>query len=233
MNGYLSSFLSMSALDGDGLRSVFFMQGCPLRCRWCHNPETHGVGGGTVIDERFFAEKAARYKGYYGERGGITVSGGEPFLQSEFLKAAFRHVRTLGVNITVETCGNAFDEYTKGALEYVDFCYLDVKLTDEREYREYTGGSLDKTLDFLSLLNEMKIKTAVRHLIIPGLTDSEQNLRKLYELVNERYADVRIELLPFMKLCREKYEAMGIKFPMDGTEPATEQQCRELRKYLG
>lgn len=226
MNGRISSFQSMGTLDGPGVRFVVFFQGCPLRCVCCHNPETWIKDGGKEYSATEVAEKMLNYKEYFGSAGGITLSGGEPLMQSEFATEIFKISKQNGINTCLDTSGCIIDRHTEKLLEYTDYCLLDIKYTNEEDYEKYTGISMKNPLEFLNLLNRHSIPTRIRQVIIPGLNDSIESVKKLNSL---KYPCVKeIELLPFRKLCTSKYEKLNIPFPLNGTPEAAEEKINEL-----
>lgn len=230
IKGNISSFQSMGTLDGPGVRFVAFTQGCPLRCACCHNPETWSVNGGTVYTAEEVVNRALKYKEYFGKTGGITLSGGEPLLQPEFTAEIFRLSRENGINTCLDTsgCVPSFDS----VLNYTDYCLLDIKYTTDEQYKKYVGCSLAKPLDFLKQLNNRNIPTRIRQVIIKGLNDTPESIKRLKELVSPYKCVEEIELLPFRKLCVSKYEKLGLDFPLKETPETTQEEIDELKKFL-
>lgn len=239
IKGRISSFQTLGTLDGPGVRFVAFLQGCPLRCACCHNPETWDKNGGTLYTANQVVEKAERYKEYFGKEGGITVSGGEPLLQMQFVTEIFKSAHEKGINTCLDTSGCIINEFTEESLSYTDYCLLDIKYTSDREYRQYVGCGIEKPLEFLELLNSKKIPTRIRQVIIEGLNDSTDNIGKLAEIIKKYDCIERTELLAFRKLCTSKYQKLGIDFPLADT-PETpqfkikllEEKLREILKDL-
>ena len=220
----------MGTLDGPGVRFVAFTQGCPLRCACCHNPETWSVNGGTVYTAEQVVNRALKYKEYFGKTGGITLSGGEPLLQPEFTAEIFKLCRENGINTCLDTsgCVPSFDS----VLNYTDYCLLDIKYTTDEQYKKYVGCSLAKPLDFLKQLNNRNIPTRIRQVIIKGLNDTPESIKRLKELVSSFNCVREIELLPFRKLCVSKYEKLGLDFPLKETPETTQKEIDELKKFL-
>ena len=219
--GWVHSIQTMGTLDGPGVRFVVFTQGCNLRCGCCHNPDTWDAAGGTQYDAVELAERAMRYRTYFGERGGVTVSGGEPLLQAGFVKDFFEACRERGLNTCLDTSGSILNDEVKALLSVTDRVLLDVKYPTDEQYRAYVGCGIDTPLSFLDYLDEQGIATTLRQVIIPTLNDTEQNVIFLKELVAAHRCIDTVELLPFKKLCTVKYEQMGQAFrfaPYD--EPA-------------
>ena len=230
IKGNISSFQSMGTLDGPGVRFVAFTQGCPLRCACCHNPETWNVNGGTVYTASQVVNRALKYKEYFGETGGITLSGGEPLMQPEFTAEIFKLSKENGINTCLDTSGSvpSFDS----VLNYTDYCLLDIKYTTDEQYKKYVGCSLAKPLDFLKRLNNRNIPTRIRQVIIKGLNDTPESIRKLKDLVSPFNCVREIELLPFRKLCVSKYEKLGLDFPLKETPETPQNEIDKLKALL-
>ncbi len=223
MIGKIHSIQSLAASDGPGLRFAVFMQGCPLRCGCCHNPDTWDFNGGKEYTAEEIVQKASRYKSYFGNKGGITVSGGEPLMQADFVKELFALCHNDGINTCLDTSGCTMNEKVKALLSVTDRVLLDIKYTDSELYRNHVGCEIDTVLDFLDYLNFKKIPVTLRQVIIPTLNDNEENIVKLKEIADRHECVDKIELLPFRKLCGIKYNNMGIKFPFaDIPEPSKE-----------
>lgn len=220
MTGRVHSFQSLGTVDGPGVRCVVFLQGCPLRCVCCHNPDTWEVSDGEETDADALVRKILRFRAYFGEKGGVTVSGGEPLLQSSFCTGLFRKLKAEGIHTALDTSGCILNDDVRELLDVTDLVLLDHKYPTEEAYRKNTRGSMAETERFLGELDERKIPVWLRRVVIPGLTDSEDSVRQLVKTA-ERFSCVkRIELLPFRKLCMEKYDALGISFPLrDTPEP--------------
>ena len=212
MIGKVHSLQSLGTVDGPGVRFVVFMQGCPLRCGCCHNPDTWELSGGTEYTPQEIIQKAVRFKEYFGEKGGVTVSGGEPLLQAEFVKELFELCHNEGINTCLDTSGCMLDDAVKELLKVTDRVLLDVKYTDAEDYRRHVGCELSQVLDFLDYLDGQGIPTTLRQVIIPTLNDNEDNVLKLKEIADAHKCVDGVELLPFRKICQTKYSEMGIEF---------------------
>ena len=210
--GRISGIQSLGAVDGPGLRTVVFGVGCPLRCAYCHNPETWTEKGEEVTAGEL-AQKILRYKPYIAQ-GGVTFSGGEPLLQAKFFTALARLLKDEGLHVAVDTSGNVAGEDVDELIENIDLALLDVKFTNEEDYRKYTGGSLAQALDFARKIKKAGKRLWIRQVIVEGINDGEENIRLLKEIISP-FADVidKVELLPFRKLCSEKYDRLGLNFP--------------------
>lgn len=215
--GRIHSFQSLGTVDGPGVRTVVFMQGCPLRCICCHNPDTWDLTGGEQVTVDELLQKILRYRNYFGPQGGVTVSGGEPLMQAPFVAALFRRLRELGISTALDTAGCRLDAQVKELLAVTDLVLLDLKYTTEEAYRQYVGCRMSQVESFLQYLQEQGKATWLRHVLIPGYNDREDSLARL-AAIREQYSCVeRVELLPFRKLCLEKYRHMGIAFPLEDT----------------
>ena len=232
MTGRIHSIQSLAASDGPGVRFAVFLQGCPLRCGCCHNPDTWESDGGKVMTAGEIVEKATRYRSYFGKEGGVTVSGGEPLLQAEFVRAVFSACHEEGINTCLDTSGCLWNEDIEKLLGVTDRVLLDVKYTDEEKYRKYVGCSMEKPLAFLKHLNDRKIPTTLRQVIIPTLNDNEESIRALKEIANAHPCVDKIELLPFRKMCQIKYDNMGIAFPFGKLPEPTPEAVKRLENIL-
>ena len=197
------------------------MQGCPLRCVCCHNPDTWDASGGEELSVDELVEKALRYKDYFGEMGGVTVSGGEPLLQSGFLLELFKKLKALSLHTCLDTSGFLLNDSVRELLEYTDLVLLDYKYTNEENYFKYTRCHLYQVRKFLAYLQSKNKETWLRYVVIPDLNDSDSDFERLAQVKNEFSCISNVELLPFRKLCLEKYEELGIPFPLTNTPEAS------------
>lgn len=232
MIGRIHSFQSMGTVDGPGVRSVVFLQGCPLRCPYCHNPDTWDRNGGTAQEAREIFKTVQRYKPYFGENGGVTVSGGEPLLQAEFVTELFTLCRADGISTALDTSGVRLDESVKALLKVTDIVLLDIKFPDTARYQKYIGIPLETVQKFLEYLQAQQKRVIVRQVITPAVNDTPQDIAALGTFCAQYPCIEKIELLPFLKLCAEKYEAMGIEFPFGKYEAMDAKRTEELKKYL-
>ncbi|MDF3002716.1 MAG: pyruvate formate-lyase activating enzyme [Bacillota bacterium] len=232
MKGRINSFQSLGAADGPGIRFVVFMQGCPLRCVYCHNPETWDPSRGEEWEMEAIVEKVLRYRPYFGTQGGITVSGGEPLLQWEFTAALFARLKAEGIHTVLDTSGTGSLAGAREVLKYTDLVMCDLKFADNVEYRRHCGGTLDQVMRFLKLAEEKKIPMWIRHVIVPGLTDSAERVLHIRGLGESFSNYKKLELLPFRTMCHEKYDEMGIPFPLSGCPECSDRQIQELRAMV-
>ena len=230
--GRVHSFQSLGALDGPGIRFVVFTQGCNLRCGCCHNPDTWNASVGTEYTAEQIVTRASHYKEYFGKDGGITVSGGEPLLQADFVKEIFELCREQEINTCLDTSGSILNEKVKALLDVTDRVLLDIKYTDDELYKKHVGCSIDRPLEFLAYLNEKNIPVTLRQVIIPTLNDNEENILTLKAIAKAHACVDKIELLPFRKICQVKYDKMGIAFPFADIPEASKEKTNELEKLL-
>ena len=236
MKGYVHSLQSLGTVDGPGVRSVVFLSGCPLRCIYCHNPDTWGRQESQLTDADELAE---RLLGFYSfiKNGGVTFSGGEPLLQAEFVTEVASILKKAGLHIAIDTCGTPITPAVEPLLSVADLFLLDIKMTSEEDYKRYTGGSLGETMAFLDRLEEMQKDVWVRHVVVPGINDTEEDIDRLAKLLSGYKCIQKVELLPFKNLCLEKYHALKIPFPLEDTPPMrvdeTERLENVLREALG
>lgn len=212
-SGYIHSIQSLGTVDGPGVRFVVFLQGCNLRCKCCHNPDTWELKSQTVYTADEIVQKAIRYKDYFGSEGGITLSGGEPLLQAEFAYEIFSLCHQNGINTCLDTSGSILNDAVKKLLSKTDRVLLDIKYTDDDLYRKNVGCDLGRVIDFLEYLNHQGIPTTVRQVIIPTINDNEDNILKLKNIVSKYPCVDKTELLPFRKICQTKYDSLKLPFP--------------------
>ena len=223
MKGRVSSLQSLGTVDGPGLRYVIFLQGCPLRCVYCHNPETWDPAGGREYAPEELVEKVLRCRAYFGEQGGVTVSGGEPLLQAPFVAELFRQLKEAGVHTALDTSGAGDLQQAAQVLDWTDLVLLDLKFPDEAGYRQYCRGSWAQTQAFAALAGEKHVPLWVRHVVVPGLNDSLEDLRAIQAQAESLPGFQKLEWLPFHNMCLEKYQQLGLPFPLADT-PALEDQ---------
>ena len=230
--GRVHSFQSMGTVDGPGVRFVVFMQGCNLKCGCCHNPDTQSPSGGELYTPEEVFKKVTRCREYFGTDGGITLSGGEPILQPDFARELFTLCKSEGINTCLDTSGSIMNDSVKELLSVTDRVLLDIKYTTDEKYRRYAGCSLAPVLSFLNHLEEKKIKTTLRQVIIPTLNDDEDNALRLKEIADSHSTVDKVELLPFKKICQVKYDALGIPFPLGHLPTPTKETLERLNKII-
>lgn len=232
-SGRVNSIQTLGTLDGPGIRFVLFMQGCCLRCGCCHNPETWEMQGGRVYNAGEIVDKALNYREYFGAEGGVTVSGGEPILQPEFVTSLFRLCHEVGINTCLDTSGCVLNSKVETLLEYTDYIMLDIKYTTDKLYKKYVGCSMAEPLRFLRCLNRKNIPVRIRQVVIPGINDNDENIKRLADIIKQNSCVVKTELLPFKKICEVKYKKMGIDFPFADIPSASSERVLMLENVLG
>ena len=230
--GRIHSFQSLGTVDGPGVRYVVFMQGCPLRCGCCHNPDTWDFNGGKTYTANEVFKQVLRYREYYGEDGGITISGGEPLMQAKFVSTLFALCRENNINTCLDTSGCVINQDVLSLLDLTDRVLLDVKYTTSEDYTSYVGCELKKVLEFLGVLNEKKIKTTIRQVIITTLNDNRENILRLKEIAKSYACVDKVELLPFKKICQAKYDNLKIEFPFSLLPTPTAKEMQTLNEIL-
>ena len=232
IKGRVHSFQSMGTVDGPGVRFVAFLQGCNLRCKCCHNPDTWSFSEGSEYSPSEIVKRAVRYREYFGDKGGITLSGGEPLCQAEFAYEIFRLCHENGINTCLDTSGSILNGSVKKLLSETDRVLLDVKYTNDSDYRENVGCGYAPVLDFLDYLNEKNIPTTIRQVIIPTLNDSDSSILELKSIAEKHPCVDKTELLPFRKICTVKYDNMGIEFPLAHISEPRGEEMEKMNKFL-
>ena len=222
----------MGTLDGPGVRFVIFLQGCPLRCKCCHNPDTWEFGIGKEYSAEELLKRALRFREYFSKDGGVTLSGGEPLMQTEFAIGFFKLCKAQGINTCIDTSGCVLSDSVKELLSLTDRVLLDIKYTSDELYRENVGCSIETPLAFLDYLCEKKIPTTLRQVIIPTVNDSEESIRDLKMIADAHKNVDKVELLPFRKICQVKYDSMGIEFPFGNIPEPTSEVMRRLEDII-
>lgn len=218
--GRIHSIESMGLVDGPGIRSVVFLQGCALRCQYCHNPDTWAAESPHVqyMTAAQLVKKLSRFKPYYGSSGGVTFSGGEPLLQKEFLAQVLPLLQAEGIHTCLDTAGVGTGDYEQ-ILRHTDLVLFDIKHHTPDGYRLITGHSIDESLRFLDTVQRMGIPLWLRHVVVPGLTDSPAHLQQLNEFIGTLRNVQKVELLPYHVLGVHKYAALNLSYPLQGVEP--------------
>lgn len=236
MTGRIHSFESFGTVDGPGIRFVVFFQGCPMRCLYCHNPDTWHAQSGSEMSAEEVAREALRYKSYFAEKGGVTVSGGEPLMQLDFLLELLRLLKSKGVHTCVDTSGICYregDERYEELLTLTDLFLLDIKHADEQAHRALTGRSGEAPRAFAKLLSERGKPVWIRHVLVPDYTDEDGALKRLRELLDTLDNIERIELLPYHTMGEVKYERAGIPYPLKGVQPPQRERVENAKNILG
>ena len=233
MKGRINSIQTLGTVDGPGVRFVLFMQGCPLRCAYCHNPDTWDFSGGSEASAEEIFEKVKRYREYFGKDGGITVSGGEPTMQADFVYELFSLCKREGIHTALDTSGCAWNDRIERLLSVTDLCLLDYKMTNDEDYISYTKCEKASVDRFLGELQKRNIDTWLRQVIVKGINDTTESVQKLYDVANSHSCVKKVELLKFRKLCAPKYENLGIEFPFGYIEPTADSDIKRLIGEIG
>ena len=231
ISGKIHSWESMGLVDGPGIRTVVFLQGCRLRCLYCHNPDTWAKEGGTLETVDEVMARLRRFRPYYGMEGGVTFSGGEPLLQREFLTEILSRCRQEGIHTCLDTAGCGAGGYEE-ILKNTDLVLFDIKHYTEEGYRHITGRSPEESLHFLSLVQEMGIPLWLRHVVVPGLTDSEEHLEGLWSYIQTLRGVQRVELLPYHTLGVHKYTRMQIPYPLKDVPPQDAEALTRWQEHM-
>ena len=240
--GYIHSTESFGSVDGPGIRFLIFMQGCRMRCRYCHNPDTWKPGSaqcGTTATVDELLNKAERYRSYWGPDGGITVSGGEALLQIDFLIELFEEAHRRGINTCLDTAAQPFtrEEPFFGKFERLmqstDLVLLDIKHIDSEKHRWLTGHGNENILDCARYLSDIAKPVWIRHVLVPGITTDEGDLTRLADFIKTLKTVDRVEILPYHSLGVPKYEKMGIKYTLDGVTAPSDEQITRAKEILG
>lgn len=235
IKGKIHSVESMGLVDGPGIRVVVFMQGCTLRCLYCHNPDTwtlDGNKGALDFTPEELVNKISRFRSYFEKSGGgVTFSGGDPLKQPEFLKETLKLCKEAGIHTTLDTSGVGFGDYEE-ILKYTDLVLYDVKHLTREGYKDMTGIEIDETQKFLEACKKMGTKMWIRQVVVPGKTDSEEYIRELGKFIKTLDNVEKVELLPYHLLGVNKYETLGIKYRLEGLEAMDKEACKALYKFL-
>lgn len=238
MTGYIHSKESFGTVDGPGIRYVLFMQGCPLRCIYCHNPDTWETGKGEKITPDEVLQEFNKNRSFY-SKGGITVTGGEPLLQVDFLTELFKKAKAENIHTCIDTSGityntdnPAYMQKLDELMKYTDLVMLDIKHIDPESHKKLTSKDNSRVLDFAKYLETKKIPLWVRHIIIEGYTDKPEDLRKLGEFIGKLKNLKALDVLPYHTMGVNKYKEMGIPYPLEGMEALPMEKAVEAKKYI-
>lgn len=236
--GRIHSVENFATVDGPGVRYVVFVQGCPLRCQFCHNPDTWDPKLGTIETVDEVLNKAEHFREYWGKDGGLTVSGGEPLLQIDFVTELFKEAKKRGIHTCLDTSGGPFRNTEKylekfnHLMEYTDLVMLDIKQIDDEAYKELTGHTNKNILEMAEYLSKINKPTWIRHVLVPGGSDRDDYLKRLNEFIQTLHNVYRVEILPYHTLGTFKYKNMNLSYPLDGVEPPTKERVENARRLL-
>lgn len=233
LKGKLHSIETFGAVDGPGIRTIFFLQGCPARCLYCHNPDTWKVNEGDDIRLEEVLRTAKRSIPYYGNDGGVTFSGGEPLMQGEFLLAAVRMLKENGIGSVIDTSATYIDEYTEDVISECEMLLLDVKHSDPKQFEDICGCKQVPLLRIIELANKYNTPIWVRQVIVPGINDTVENIKALSSFVKDNVKNIyNVELLGYHVMALNKYEKLNIKYRLEGVEPMDRKKLAELSLCL-
>ena len=238
MNGYVHSTESFGTVDGPGVRFVIFLQGCPMRCKYCHNPDTWKMNSGALRSAQSLLAEYERNKAFY-KNGGITVTGGEALMQIDFLLELFTLAKEKGIHTCLDTSGVTYRpgerEYNRKLdqlMEVTDLVMLDIKHIDPEGHKDLTGHDNAGILDFARYLDEKQVPVWIRHVIVPGITDDPALLTRLGAFLGTLSNVKALDVLPYHIMGIRKYEELDMDYPLKGLEPATKQQALEAKKII-
>ena len=238
VKGYIHSTESFGSVDGPGVRFIIFVNGCPMRCQFCHNPDTWKMQDGEERTTDELLKTALRYRSYWKKEGGITVSGGEPLMQMDFMIDLFKKAKAEGVHTNIDTCGAVFTReepfFSKfnELIKYTDLVMLDIKHIDDEEHKKLTGQTNKNILDMAQYLSKNGKKMWIRHVLVPGITTDERYLNQLREFIDTLKTVDRVEVLPYHTLGVFKWKELGIPYQLEGVEPPTKEQIECAKRIL-
>ena len=231
--GKIHSLESFGTVDGPGLRFVVFFQGCPLRCLYCHNPDTWEtkISANIEMTPEELLNEVLKYKSFIA-KGGVTATGGEPFLQAEFIGEFFRLCNRENIHTAIDTSGFIFNEKVKQALLYTDLVLLDIKSVHPITHQTLTGVKQNNTFRFLDYLEEKNIPTWIRHVIVPGYTDKESEWKELAVFLKKYRVIRKIELLPYHTMGINKYEQLGLEYQLKNVDPLSKDKLENAKRIF-
>lgn len=238
LKGYIHSTESFGSIDGPGIRFIVFMQGCDMRCRYCHNPDTWRKNGGKEVTATELIDRAERYRSYWGPDGGITVSGGEALLQTEFLCELFEEAQKRGINTCLDTSAQPFSRQEpyfssfERLMASTDMVLLDIKHIDEEAHRRLTGHTNKNILDCARYLSDISKPVWIRHVLVPGITDDDDSLHRLRTFIDSLSNVQRVEVLPYHTLGVFKWQKLGIKYTLDGVRTPSPEEVRHAEELI-
>ena len=238
MNGFIHSTESFGSVDGPGVRFVIFVAGCPMRCQFCHNPDTWNMQVGEERSADDLLAQALRYKSYWKDGGGITVSGGEPLMQMDFMIELFRKAKEQGINTTIDTSGAPFtrEEPFFGKfnelMKYTDLLLVDIKHIDDEQHKLLTGRTNSNILDMARYLSDIGKPVWIRHVLVPERSDKDEYLEKLYAFISTLKNVEKTEVLPYHTFGEYKWKELGYEYPLAGIEPPAKDRIENANRIL-
>lgn len=238
MIGHIHSTESFGAADGPGVRFIVFMQGCHMRCRYCHNPDTWKMDGGDEVTADEILKRALRFKPYWGKDGGITISGGEPLLQIDFVIELFKKAKELGINTCIDTAGNPFTKeepfFSKfeELMKYTDLLLLDLKEINPARHKDLTGFDNSNIIEMAKYLSEINKPVWIRHVLVPEHSDFDEDLDALGDFIDTLSNVDRVEILPYHTLGKFKWENLGIPYTLESISPPSAERIENAKNRI-
>ncbi len=238
MIGHIHSTESFGAADGPGVRFIIFMQGCHMRCRYCHNPDTWKMDGGDEVTADEILKRALRFKPYWGKDGGITISGGEPLLQIDFVIELFKKAKELGINTCIDTAGNPFTKeepfFSKfeELMKYTDLLLLDLKEINPARHKDLTGFDNSNIIEMAKYLSEINKPVWIRHVLVPEHSDFDEDLDALGDFIDTLSNVDRVEILPYHTLGKFKWENLGIPYTLESISPPSAERIENAKNRI-
>ena len=238
MIGHIHSTESFGAADGPGVRFIVFMQGCHMRCRYCHNPDTWKMDGGDEVTTDEILKRALRFKPYWGKDGGITISGGEPLLQIDFVIELFKKAKELGINTCIDTAGNPFTKeepfFSKfeELMKYTDLLLLDLKEINPARHKDLTGFDNSNIIEMAKYLSEINKPVWIRHVLVPEHSDFDEDLDALGDFIDTLSNVDRVEILPYHTLGKFKWENLGIPYSLESISPPSAERIENAKQRI-
>lgn len=238
MQGYIHSQETFGTVDGPGIRFVLFLQGCPMRCKFCHNPDTWEMNTGTIMTPQEVIKAYNKNRSFY-QKGGITVTGGEPLLQIDFLLELFKLAKNEGIHTCIDTSGVTYNSenimYMSKLDElmlYTDLVMLDIKHINEVAHRELTKQDNSNILSFAKYLEDKNIPLWIRHVVVPTITDNKEDLKELGRYIGALKNLKAIDVLPYHTMGISKYKNLGLEYPLEGIEALPKEKAKEARQVI-
>ncbi len=238
IKGAIHTVESFGSVDGPGVRFIIFLKGCAMRCKYCHNADTWDMKSEDMRSPDELLDQAERFRAYWGEEGGITVSGGEPLLQIDFLLELFKEAKRRGINTCIDTSGQPFTRREpffsrfQELMTYTDTLLVDIKHIDPVEHRKLTAQPNENILDMLQYLSDINKPVWIRHVLVPGITDDEGWLYETRRFIETLRNVEKIEVLPYHSLGEYKWEALGMKYPLKGVETPSDDRVENAAMIL-
>lgn len=238
MIGHIHSTESFGAADGPGVRFIVFMQGCHMRCRYCHNPDTWKMDGGDEVTADEILKRALRFKPYWGKDGGITISGGEPLLQIDFVIELFKKAKDLGINTCIDTAGNPFTKeepfFSKfeELMKYTDLLLLDLKEINPTRHKDLTGFDNSNIIEMAKYLSEINKPVWIRHVLVPEHSDFDEDLDALGDFIDTLSNVDRVEILPYHTLGKFKWENLGIPYTLESISSPSAERIENAKNRI-